>query len=101
MTKAFHPSYRMETQQPPSLKMSIRPTILSLLKYIEEKAGDFFENFYRKLNATDSVNVKEQVAQAPRKLKQVQNMMQNLVQKLRFSQDSLYNLHNPAFDGTF
>ena len=59
------------------------------------------ENLYRKLNATDSVNVKEQVAQAPRKLKQVQNMMQNLVQKLRFSQDSLYNLHNSAFDGIF
>jgi hypothetical protein len=46
-------------------------------------------------------NIKEQAVQAPRNLKKVQNIMHNLIQKLRLSRNSLYNLHVRAFDRTF
>lgn len=73
----------------------------SFLRDIEEKKGDFPAKVYRNINATVNRNIKEQAAQAPRNLKKVQNTMHNLIQKLRLSRDSLYNLHVRAFDGTF
>ncbi len=84
-----------------SKKIPFVPTMPSLLRDIEEKKGDYPANVYRKINATVNRNIKEQAAQAPRNLKQVQNTMHNLTQKLRLSRDSLYNLHVRAFDGTF
>jgi hypothetical protein len=63
-----------------------------LLRNIEEKKGDFPAKVYRNINATVNRNIKEQAVQAPRNLKKVQNIMHNLIQKLRLSRDSLYNL---------
>ena len=63
--------------------------------------GDSPVNTYRKITAAMPHDIKVQAGQGPRNLKQVQNAVQNAGQKLRFTRDSLYNLHVRAMDGSF
>jgi hypothetical protein len=77
------------------------PSMPSLLRDMEKKTGKSPANIYRKISATMPRDIKLQAAQGPRDLKQVQNTMQNARQKLRFTRDSLYNLHVRAIDGAF
>ena len=87
-----------------SLHLKERPfvtTMPSLLRDMEKKIGEYPAKVYRKMSESMPPEIKVQAAQGPRNLKQVQNVMQNAKEKLRLTQDSLYNLHVRAIDGTF
>ena len=84
-----------------SKKKPFVKTMPSLLRDMEDKVGDSPSNTYRKMTAAMPRDIKVQAAQSPRNLKQVQNTVHNAGQKLRFTRDSLYNLHVRAMDGNF